>query len=142
MLSRKDGQLGGTLKPTTTPCVDFTSGAALNASAGVPICGFRRVSPMNLSGTGVTMELLAGVLASVPDVGRPVRDRTGLKGGFDLDVTFTPMAAVGPSVGLTAPDGAPQLFTALQEQLGLRLQSSRGLVDVFVIDSAEIPPAN
>jgi len=139
----RQGRLGGTLMPTTTPCVSVTSGAASNAAAGVPLCGFRRVSPTNLAGTGVTMELLAGVLASVPDVGRPVRDRTGLKGGFDLDVTFAPLAAVGqPAVGPTAPDGAPQLFTALQEQLGLRLQNSRGLVDVFVIDSAEIPPSN
>ena len=64
-------------------------------------------------------------------VGRQVVDRTGLNGRWDLFVTFAPE-------GSTDSD-APQLFTALQEQLGLKLESTRGPVDVFVIDRVERP---
>jgi len=67
-----------------------------------------------------------------------VLDRTGLEGTFDLDLTFTPDAAAIP-IGAA---GAPSLFTALQEQLGLKLESAREPVEVLVIDRAEPPTAN
>jgi uncharacterized protein (TIGR03435 family) len=63
---------------------------------------------------------------------RPVVDGTGLTGSFDLDVKFTPDDAVGATSGAS-------LFTALQEQLGLRLDSRRAPVNVLVIESAERP---
>jgi uncharacterized protein (TIGR03435 family) len=64
--------------------------------------------------------------------GRPVVDGTGLTGSFDPDVKFTPDDAVDPTSGAS-------LFTALQEQLGLRLESRRAPVSVLVIESAERP---
>ena len=66
--------------------------------------------------------------------GRQVVDRTGLSGKWDFFVTFVPE-------GSTDPD-APQLFTALQEQLGLRLTATKAMVDVLVVDSLEHPSPN
>ena len=63
--------------------------------------------------------------------GRPVVDRTGLTGRFDFTLNWAPE-------GSTDTD-APSIFTAVQEQLGLKLEPSRGPVDVLVVDSAERP---
>lgn len=73
-------------------------------------------------------------------VGRTVLDRTGLTGTFDLDLSYTPDVPARGAVPL--PSDGPSLFTALQEQLGLKLDSQRGPVDVFVIDRAEPPTPN
>jgi uncharacterized protein (TIGR03435 family) len=81
-------------------------------------------------------EVAAQVLS--PESGRLVIDRTGLEGPFDFDLDFTRTAA---PAGSTATDGVP-LVTALQEQLGLRLEPQRGPVDVVVIDSIERPTAD
>jgi len=76
---------------------------------------------------------------------RVVVDRTGLAGNFDLDLTFTPdqtMSRGAPPPGATPPPidpNGPSIFTALQEQLGLKLESTRGPVDVIVIDHVEPP---
>ncbi|MCU1233295.1 MAG: hypothetical protein JWP63_1262 [Candidatus Solibacter sp.] len=76
--------------------------------------------------------MLAGTLASMPDVGRPVVDRTGLTGLFEFRLDFS----------VTPNDDRPNLLSALQEQLGLKLESSRGPVEIFVIDHLEKPSAN
>lgn len=136
VLSRPDGRPGPRLRPTTAACRSFLV-APTAAQDAIPTCGFSRVGPGSLSGINVPMSLLGGVLAQRADVGRVVQDRTGLSGGFDLDLEFTPGAA--------APNdnpNAPGLFTALQEQLGLRLESARGPVDVLVVDRAERPSKN
>jgi len=77
---------------------------------------------------------------------RPIYDRTNLTGTFDIQLEYTPdqMPQIPPGVtlppGLTlpSPDG-PSLNTALQEQLGLKLDATRGPVDVLVVDSVEPP---
>ena len=73
--------------------------------------------------------------------GRNVVDKTGLTGAFDLDLTWKPDVPAGApeAAGNASSDDAPSLFTALQEQLGLRLDAQRGPVEVLVIDSAEHP---
>jgi uncharacterized protein (TIGR03435 family) len=80
-------------------------------------------------------------------VGRVVTDRTGLAGTFDLDLEWTDLAALfAPAASL--PDSQPRvtdgpsLFTALQEQLGLKLTSTKGPVEVRVVDHAEKPAEN
>jgi uncharacterized protein (TIGR03435 family) len=72
-------------------------------------------------------------LSLVIEARRPVIDRTGLTGDFDVELTFAPFNA--PAADSTAPD----LLTAVQEQLGLKLESTKALVDVLVIDHVERP---
>jgi len=74
-------------------------------------------------------------------------DKTGLTGVFDAELTWTveqPSANLATGAPSEAPPNAlgPSIFTALQEQLGLRLESARGPVDVLVIQSAERPEEN
>jgi uncharacterized protein (TIGR03435 family) len=75
----------------------------------------------------------------VGSVGRPVLDRTGLTGAFDIDVTYTPD---NPVVDTSNAPNAPSLITALREQLGLRLESTRAPVEVLVIDGVRQPTEN
>jgi uncharacterized protein (TIGR03435 family) len=83
-------------------------------------------------------------------VNRTVVEKTGLTGNFDINLTFTPeqpARAPGAPVpdqpirvnGVDIDPNGPSLFTALQEQLGLKLDSQKGPVDVVVIDSVEHP---
>jgi uncharacterized protein (TIGR03435 family) len=82
------------------------------------------------------MDVMASELAEV--VGRPVVNRTGLGGEFDFDLSYT------PDLSVRAPDAAtaPGLTTAMQEQLGLKLEAGRGPVEVLVIDRALMPTEN
>ena len=91
------------------------------------------------------MAQLTNVLARF--VNRTVVDKTGLTGNYDLDLQWTPdqmpQGRGDPPPGAPAlpaidPNG-PSIFTAVQEQLGLKLDSTRGSVDVLVIDRAEHP---
>jgi uncharacterized protein (TIGR03435 family) len=66
---------------------------------------------------------------------RPVLDRTGLTGRYNFELSWTPELAPCPE----ATDNAPSIFTALREQLGLRLDSIKGPVDIVVVDRAEKP---
>ena len=74
-------------------------------------------------------------------VHRPVVDKTGLVGEFDLTLSWT-RDDVMNSTADGATERAPGLFTALQEQMGLKLESTQGLVDVVVIDHMEQPTEN
>jgi uncharacterized protein (TIGR03435 family) len=89
--------------------------------------------------TGILAKMLSGRL------GRAVIDKTGIAGKFDVDLSWTPAPGErddGEIAGqLANPDG-PALFTALQEQLGLRLQPGKGPVSTLVIEHAEKPDAN
>ena len=78
---------------------------------------------------------------------RPVVDRTGLAGRYDFTLTWTPDGTQFASMGIRVPPPpadakAPSLFTAMQEQLGMKFESSRTPVDVMVIDSVEHPSPN
>jgi uncharacterized protein (TIGR03435 family) len=84
---------------------------------------------------GTSMAALARTLSGYGN--RLVIDRTGLTGPFDIALQFDPAGATAPAV--TAVENAPTLFSALQEQLGLRLRSERSDVDVVVIDQIEPP---
>ncbi len=75
---------------------------------------------------------------------RPVVNRTGLPGRYDFDLTWAPdETQFGGDVPVASADApSPPLFTAMQEQLGLRLEAARGPVEALVIDAAERPAAN
>jgi len=69
--------------------------------------------------------------------GGEVTDDTGLAGPYAVDLTFS-----APGTGATDSDNAPDIFTALQEQLGLKLERQKRMMPVFVIDHIERPSAN
>jgi uncharacterized protein (TIGR03435 family) len=104
--------------------------------------------PPVFTGARVSMEYLSWWLGqqlnNVQQVDRPVVDQTGLKGFYDFKLSYAPdlSGRTGPN-GETPPsfDG-PSLFQALREQLGLKLESSKGPVEVFVIDHVEKPKEN
>ena len=94
------------------------------------------------SGNGITMEMMAPFLSQSLD--RTVLNRTGLDGTFDFTLEFLPELGTGSQPGLGAPDPSelPSIFTALQQQLGLKLEPQTGPLDVLVIDHVEQPSAN
>jgi uncharacterized protein (TIGR03435 family) len=103
------------------------SGAPVGADA--PVCG-RKAATGRVWGTGILLPEIIAPL--IPAAGRPIVDATGLSGRFDLDLTWTPDGASGPTDGVS-------LFTAIQDQLGLRLEPRTAPQEVLVIESAERP---
>ncbi|HXA65820.1 MAG TPA: TIGR03435 family protein [Bryobacteraceae bacterium] len=113
--------------------------------------GMLRMGRGEVAGQGVQLQGLTMVLSD--QLGRTVIDRTGLKGNFDFKLTWTPDPGQsagppggGPPPGADAPPppdpNGPSIFTALQEQLGLRLESQKGPVEMLVIDRVEKPSEN
>lgn len=92
--------------------------------------------------TGATMAELARVLSRIGGIEREVENRTGLDGRFDFTLEWTPQPPPGADAAATVPETGPSIFTALREQLGLRLDAQRGPVRVLVIDRLERPTAN
>jgi uncharacterized protein (TIGR03435 family) len=78
----------------------------------------------------------------VGGVGRIVVDKTGLKGYYDFTLSFAPEAPPQPGAAPPADTHAPSLFTAMQEQLGLKLEPGREPIEVLVIDRAVRPSAD
>jgi bla regulator protein BlaR1 len=127
---------------------------ALNGRTDLPAVGGRlRVNIVRrgrLTTQGSEMAGLAGQLSNI--LGRTVLDQTGLKGTYDLNLEWTPdedqvanFQAIGVPEGFGAPPTdwkGPTLFTALEEQLGLKLDSQKGPVEVLVIDRVERPSEN
>ena len=112
--------------------------------------GMMRMSPGAIEANGGGMQFLAHALSAI--VGRSVVDKTGLTGNYDFNLNWTPdqgsMPMPGPGAGGSTrgdapvdPNG-PSLFTALEEQLGLKLESQKGTVDVIVIDHIDLPSEN
>jgi uncharacterized protein (TIGR03435 family) len=87
----------------------------------------------------VSMGLFAELLSSRTD--RPVRDATGIEGEFHVSLEWTPDAAEPQPEGTPSPTG-PSIYTALQEQLGLRLEPRNAPLEYLVIDHVEKPDAN
>jgi len=111
---------------------------------GLPNLLFRGLG--NLPASNATMADLASVLQTAV-LDRPVVDRTGLPGRYDFTLLWTPdetqFNQMGVRVPPPSPDAtAPVLFTAFQEQLGLKLESTKAPVDVIVIDRIERPSEN
>ena len=132
VFARADRSLGPQMRRSSADCPALL--AAFKATGArqtplSPVCGVTRLRGQ-FRGTGVLITDLARLLGPVAE--RPVVDATGLTGAFDLDLTFTPVDAPDPTSGAS-------LFTAIQEQLGLRLEPRQAPMDVLVIDSAERP---
>jgi uncharacterized protein (TIGR03435 family) len=111
---------------------------------GLPSLLFRGLGVLPV--TNATMADFAGVM-QMAVLDRPVIDRTGLQGRFDFTLTWTPDETQFASFGVriptsTDPNAPPVLFTAIQEQLGLKFDSVRAPVEVLVIDRVERPSEN
>ena len=148
VMARADRKPGPSLRSSAQDCERVMREAARTGVAPSPppgvevFCGLRRGFGRVVAG-GAWMGMLASNLA--PQVGRTVTDRTGLAGFWDLEMTFAQeiVGSVPPGVEIPPVDpNAPSLFTALQEQLGLKLEPTRGPVDVIVVDSVSRPTAD
>ena len=134
----------------TPPLPGMPGGPPLpDLNAPTPPCGFGRLITGNVAVSGRTIAQFVSTLSEW--VGRPVIDKTGLTGLYDFTLKFAPegrhAGPLGPTLALRGaevqappvdPD-APSLSAALQEQLGLKLESARGPVAVVVIDRLEKP---
>ncbi|HEX4749549.1 MAG TPA: TIGR03435 family protein [Bryobacteraceae bacterium] len=108
----------------------------------IPIQGAGRGK---LVGKRVPMSYLTWFLAGLPWIGRPVLDKTGLTGFYDFNFEFMPPQVIAPGSPETdVGPGAegPSFFTAVREQLGLRLEPEKGPVEIMVIDSIQKPTEN
>jgi uncharacterized protein (TIGR03435 family) len=136
--AREDRRLGPRLQASTTDCATATApgAAAPQLPSGQLLCT-TRMSPASINAGGMTMARLAQTLSGI--VGRVVTDETKLAGTYDLQLAFTPEQPLPPGAPPPADPDAPSIFAALQEQLGLRLESQRGPVEFLIIDSIERP---
>ncbi len=179
VMAREDKRPGAQLKPSAVDCVALAAsrrGGPPPDGRGGPIDGRRGGGPPldgrggppppgtpfslgerpQCGGRGGFGQMIAGGLTMSQFVtqlsqltSRVVVDRTGLTGGYDIDLKWTPtpdqLPQGAPPPGFEPPPidpNGPSLFTALEEQLGLKLDSQRGPVDVLVIDRIEQPAEN
>jgi uncharacterized protein (TIGR03435 family) len=166
VVQRTDGQLGPKL--TRTAEKDCPAPGSRGAAPGGPPppapspfdpnavvrCGQMIVGPGRFLARGLPIDMLARALANLPAItafNRPVTNLTRLEGTYDFDFRFNnelgrgvppPPGSPAAAPNAITPDDEPALFTALQEQLGLKLNSQRATLDVLVIDSIEQPSEN
>jgi uncharacterized protein (TIGR03435 family) len=133
--ARADGRLGPGLHPSLVDCAALAreesakpAGPPTPATAAPSPCRVSRFAA-KISASGITLKGLAGNLR-VP-AGRPVFDQTNIPGSFDVELQWSPDGVDGPA-----------LVTALQEQLGLKLEAGQAPMDVVVIDHVEMPSPN
>jgi uncharacterized protein (TIGR03435 family) len=150
VLARADGRTGPRLRRASpAACADRGPQPIGGQPGDLPPCGRLFENPGRFTGRSVSPALLATRLSSI--AGRVVVDRTGLTGLFDVDAEWGLTEAQYAEFVQQLPPGVtprpfdaskPSLFTALEEQLAVRLQSATGPVEVVAIDSVERPTAN
>jgi uncharacterized protein (TIGR03435 family) len=169
IMARSDGRLGDGLKRTPDGAC-LPRGAALAgtppSTSGPPPappspfdpnaqapCGAIVFGPGRLFAHGVPIDMLTDALGNLPAItsfNRIVQNQTALEGTYDFDFKFAnefagrggPLGPAPPPAAPTTPGDEPAMFTALQEQLGLKLDARRANVEVMVIDSVQKPEAN
>ncbi len=125
--------IGRETRETFPPFCD--SVALIRKPGGMLMLGYRNA----------TMEMLAGSLSGAVGQGRPVIDQTGLSGRYDftMEWTLTPNGPPRPDAGAAPPDTpGPTSVEALRDQLGLKVESTKGPVRILVIDRVARPSAN
>ena len=153
-LARSNRALGPRMRPAVMDC-DAVMNAMLKSARegggppplppqlpdGRPACGMRFGPGTRLVAGGTSMAALARSMSN--QAGRIIVDSTGLTGGFDIELEFTPDPAAAGGLPPAAGDAnLPSLFTAMEEQLGLKLVPQRGPVEMLVIDRVERPTEN
>jgi uncharacterized protein (TIGR03435 family) len=141
---------GDPLPPPPPPPPPGTAPPTTAAALPTPPPGALMNFGVGFAGTAVSFASLAPTLSQI--LGRPVIDKTGIKGYYDLKLVFSrmglpnnggaPTPPPGPAGGFDASDPVPSIFTAIQEAFGLKLDSARGPVSVLVIDSVSKPAEN
>ena len=139
-VARTDGRLGPRISAARIDCMSAMIAAGNGKGAMPPPsqCGGSGAAG-RISVRGAIMPSFVRTLAGL--TGRIVQDRTGLTGGFDFDLDFVPESGAASELSAPAANAA-SLFTALEEQLGLKLRPARGQVQVVVIDRVEQPTEN
>jgi uncharacterized protein (TIGR03435 family) len=144
VMARPGGALGPGLKRTDAGCGEgmaaLTGGGPSSVRPGRgPSCTLGG-GPGNLQGNAITVEMFGRSIGQ-RELHRRVIDRTGVTGNFDIDLRYRPDLGARPDGPPPAPPDpdAPSIFTAVEEQLGLKLISDRAAVDVLVIDRIEPP---
>jgi len=146
VLARSDGTLGPNLRRSSMDC----AGRRSQVVGGQVQCGVLvSQAPTSASLRGGAAPLAEFVRLFSDFLERPLIDNTGLTGTFDLELQFTATrsalpGAAAPGGLATAPstDDIPPVFTAVQEQLGLKLNATSGTADVLIIDRATPPTEN
>ena len=139
LLVRRPDHLGPQLSNSVECEASPASGSDAKAPSGA--CGLL-FGAAGLRGNGASISEIVKVLGFLAR--RPVIDRTGLTGSFDVHLTFRPEdfeRLFGAGSAASDPN-MPTLFTAVEEQLGLRLRAARGQVPTVVVDSVEMPEPN
>src|SRR5687768_7316415 len=143
VLARADRRLGPQLQPSSIDCEAVRAsrggGAAPPTPPGErPVCsGMSRLG--YISAGGVTMAEAAERF--LRPAGRPVIDRTGLAGGYDLEIKFVPDEILNRP-DRSGPSDGPSFSQALEQQLGLRLEPIRASIEVIVVESVQRPSEN
>ncbi len=148
VLARSDGRLGEKLRVSGPDCAPVSVPAGMKPPPPPPAAGNRNaiapgcptmIGPGFITTRRTTMAQLSRALGNV--VRRTVVDKTGLTGFYDADVEYSPEFRPLPPPGFPpppdTPSDGPSVYTALQEQLGLKMDSARGPVEMIVIDSVE-----
>lgn len=128
LMARQDRTPGPKLRPGLQECIPPWPAR----TTAPPECGRGAGSGFVQVGAG-DMAAFARLLTEMQVAGRPVKDRTGMAGLFKIDMEFAPDAGEGQ------PDGAASIFTALREQLGLKLEPVLDDVSVLMVDHIERP---
>ena len=145
VVAKSDGSLGPRLRRSESGCAAARAaraGGAGSTTGAKPSCDLRFTRGV-ISAQGVPLaEIIRNALSRYVD--RIVLDETGLAGEYDLDLTWSPEAlTAAPADAAAAPTaGGTSLFTAVQEQLGLKLDSRRAPVEILVVERAERPTPN
>jgi len=138
-LARADGKLGPNLHPAAADCRALIA-ADKNPTPGKHPCGTvgTNAPPWHVRGVQINQLLVLRI-----DLGRPIVDKTGLTGPFDFDLNWTPRWALDPSFNRSRfPEfdlAGPDIFTGVQEQLGLKFVSEKDGQSVLVVDHVEAP---
>jgi len=137
VLARNSGPLGPGISRSDVDCAEVRRGPPPKPGERLK-CGLN-IGPTSLVGGSQSMSQLAAALSVRVD--RTVLDRTGLSGSFTVDLSWRPdeFSATDPVAREPDDRNLPSIFTAVQEQLGLRLQPDRGPVPVLVIEGVDRP---
>jgi uncharacterized protein (TIGR03435 family) len=138
VVTRADGRLGPGLHPDTSDC-ESRRAAAREQGAGADPCGVPPSGMGRVVARSKTIDLLAAILRPLLD--RPVVNKTGLTGLYDWEFTLPPPRTVVSTANgdQSLDQGGLSVFTAVQEQLGLKLQPEKDDQPVLVIDHVEQP---